>query len=134
MRLRKAGSCFLALGLMVGGCGFLAAQGKAALEKSVEAMGGMDALRAVKNIAREGTITRHSLGQGHQTSERLLMGQPAPTVQIIDFAGLRQVVIGGRGKPTQVADWNKGGYADAQGLALRAMQPGTLEETRKEWD
>lgn len=126
--------CLLLCGLLAVSSTELLAQGRAAIEKAAMAMGGLDALRAVHNITREGAVTRHALGQGHDTSERLLMGQPAPTVQIIDFSGSRQVVLGGRGRPTQVADWNKGGYADAQGLALRAMQPGTLEETRKEWD
>jgi glyoxylase-like metal-dependent hydrolase (beta-lactamase superfamily II) len=109
-------------------------QGAAALQQAAEAMGGLNALRDVRSITRTGTVTRNSLGQGHVTSERLLMGQPTATIQVIDFSVPRQVVIGPRGKPTQVADWNQGGYSDAQGLALRAMQPGALDELKKEWD
>ena len=112
----------------------LTAQGKKVLEDAAQAMGGLEALRGIQNITREGTVARHALGQGHVTAERLLMGQPAPTTLIVDFTVPRHTSVGGRGQPTQVADWKRGGYNDAQGLALRAMEASALEEIKKEWD
>ena len=51
-------------------------QGRQVLEEAAEAMGGLQALEAIETITRKGTRTRNSLGQGHVTTDRLLMGSP----------------------------------------------------------
>jgi glyoxylase-like metal-dependent hydrolase (beta-lactamase superfamily II) len=109
-------------------------QGRQVLEEVAEAMGGIQALEAIENITRRGTRTRNSLGQGHVTTDRLLMGSPGPYTQMIDFAGSREVNLTGPREAIQLADWNKGGYRDVFGSALRPLEASQLQAYRKEWD
>jgi len=90
-------------------------QGRQVLEEAAEAMGGLQALQAIENITRKGTRTRNSLGQGHVTTDRLLMGSPGPYTQMLDFDGPREVNLTGSREAIQLADWNKGGYRDVFG-------------------
>ena len=48
-------------------------QARRVLEDAAEAMGGLEALRNIENISREGHAQRSSLGQARVTSERLLV-------------------------------------------------------------
>ena len=109
-------------------------QGRQVLEEATEAMGGLEALEAIENITRKGTRTRNSLGQGHVTTDRLLMGSPGPYTQIIDFDGPREVNLTGPRETIQLADWNKGGYRDLFGSALRPLEATQLQRYRIEWD
>ena len=109
-------------------------QGRQALEEAAEAMGGLEALEAIENITRKGILTRNSLGQGQVTTDRLLMGSPGPYTQMIDFDGPREVNLTGPRETIQLADWNKGGYRDVFGSALRPLEATQLQEYRIEWD
>ncbi len=109
-------------------------QGRQVLEGAAEAMGGLQALEAIENITRKGTRTSNSLGQGHVTTDRLLMGSPGPYTQMVDFAGSREVNLSGPAEAIQLADWNKGGYRDVFASALRPLEASQLQGYRKEWD
>ncbi len=109
-------------------------QGRQVLEEAAEAMGGLQALEAIETITRKGTRTRNSLGQGHVTTDRLLMGSPGPYTQMIDFDGPREVNLTGPREAIQLADWNKGGYRDVFGSALRPLEATQLQRYRIEWD
>ena len=109
-------------------------QGRQVLEEAAEAMGGLQALEAIGTITRKGTRTRNSLGQGHLTTDRLLMGSPGPFTQMIDFDGPREVNLTGSREAIQLADWNKGGYRDVFGSALRPLEATQLQRYRIEWD
>ena len=109
-------------------------QGRQVLEEAAEAIGGLQALEAIENITRKGTRTRNSLGQGHATTDRLLMGLPGPYMQIVDFHGSREVNLTGPREAIELADWNRGGYRDVFGLALRPLEASQLQGYRKEWD
>ena len=111
-----------------------AEQGRQWLEHAAEAMGGLEALSGIENIHREGTSQRSSLGQGHVTTERLLLGRASPFKQIIDFTGPREVGLSGDREIPTVADWEKGGYRNVFGLALRPLEPHQLTDYKKEWD
>ena len=109
-------------------------QGRQVLEEAAEAMGGLEALEAIENITRKGIRTRNSLGQGNVTTDRLLMGSPGPYTQMIDFDGPREVNLTGPRETIQLADWNKGGYRDVSGSALRPLEATQLQRYRIEWD
>ncbi len=109
-------------------------QGRQVLEEAAEAMGGLQALEAIENITRTGTRTRNSLGHGRVTTDRLLMGSPGPYTQMIDFDGPREVNLTGPRETIQLADWNKGGYRDVFGSALRPLEATQLQRYRIEWD
>ncbi len=109
-------------------------QGRQVLEEAAEAMGGLQALEAIETITRKGTRTRNSLGQGHVTTDRLLMGSAGPFTQMIDFDGPREVNLTGPREAIQLADWNKGGYRDVFGSALRPLEATQLQRYRIEWD
>ncbi len=109
-------------------------QGRQVLEEAAEAMGGLQELEAIETIIRKGTRTRNSLGQGHVTTDRLLMGSPGPFTQMIDFDGPREVNLTGPREAIQLADWNKGGYRDVFGSALRPLEATQLQRYRIEWD
>ena len=64
-------------------------QARSVLTEAADAMGGLEALAAIENINREGQSQRSSLGQGHITTERLLVGRLSPFKQWIDFTGPR---------------------------------------------
>ena len=104
-----------------------AEQGRQLLEQAAEAMGGLEALSAIENIHREGTSQRSSLGQGHVTSERLLVGRVSPFQQFIDFTVPRELNLSGDREIPTVADWEKGGYRDVFGMALRPLEPHQME-------
>lgn len=109
-------------------------QARQVLEEAAEAMGGLQALEAIGNIVRKGTRTRNFLGQGHVTTDRLLLESPGPYTQMVDFDGSREVNLTGPREAIQLADWNKGGYRDVFGLALRPLEATQLQDYRKEWD
>ena len=109
-------------------------QGRQVLEEAAEAMGGLQELEGIKTITRKGSRTRNSLGQGHVTTDRLLMGSPGPFTQMIDFDGPREVNLTGSREAIQLADWNKGGYRDVFGSALRPLEATQLQRYRIEWD
>jgi len=109
-------------------------QGRQVLQEAAEAMGGQQALEAIETITRKGNRTRNSLGQGHVTTDRLLMGSPGPYTQMIDFDGPREVNLTGPREAIQLADWNKGGYRDVFGSALRPLEATQLQRYRIEWD
>ncbi len=109
-------------------------QGRRVLQEAAEAMGGLQALEAIETITRKGNRTRNSLGQGHVTTDRLLMGSPGPYTQMIDFDGPREVNLTGPREAIQLADWNKGGYRDVFGSALRPLEATQLQRYRIEWD
>ena len=109
-------------------------QARRVLEDAAEAMGGLDALRGIENITRQGNRQSNSLGQARVTAERLLVGSPGPYTQIIDFTVPREVNLSGEREIIQVADAEKGGYRDVQGRAFRPLEPGQMEGYQKEWD
>ena len=111
-----------------------AEQGRQLLEQAAEAMGGLEALSAIENIHREGTSQRSSLGQGHVTSERLLVGRVSPFQQFIDFTVPRELNLSGDREIPTVADWEKGGYRDVFGMALRPLEPQQMAGYKLEWD
>ncbi|MDA2934705.1 MBL fold metallo-hydrolase [Acidobacteria bacterium AH-259-D05] len=111
-----------------------AEQGRQVLEEAAEAMGGLEALDGIDNITREGNSQRSSLGQGHVTTDRLLVGRPSPFKQIIDFTVPREVDLSGSREVPTVADWEKGGYRNVFGMALRPLEPQQLRGTKTEWD
>jgi glyoxylase-like metal-dependent hydrolase (beta-lactamase superfamily II) len=109
-------------------------QGRQVLEEAAETMGGLLALEAIETITRKGIRTRNSLGQGPVTTDRLLMGSPVPFTQMINFDGPREVNLTGPREAIQLADWNKGGYRDVFGSALRPLEATQLKGYRTEWD
>ena len=111
-----------------------AEQGRQLLEQAAEAMGGLETLNAIENIHREGTSQRSSLGQGHVTSDRLLVGRASPFKQIIDFTVPRELGLAGDREIPTVADLEKGGYRDVFGMALRPLEPQQLAGYKTEWD
>ncbi|MEE8349421.1 MAG: MBL fold metallo-hydrolase, partial [Acidobacteriota bacterium] len=111
-----------------------AEQGRQLLEQAAEAMGGLEALSTIDNIHREGTSQRSSLGQGHVTTERLLVGRTSAFKQTIDFTVPRELNLSGDREIPTVADWEKGGYRDVFGMALRPLEPHQLTGYKTEWD
>jgi len=111
-----------------------AEQGRQLLEQAAEAMGGMEALSGIENIHREGTSQRSSLGQGHVTTERLLIGRASPFKQTIDFTVPREVNLAGDREIPTVADWEKGGYRNVFNMALRPLEPQQMAGYKIEWD
>ena len=111
-----------------------AEQGRQVLEEVALAMGGLEALEGIENITRQGTRQGNSLGQARVTVERLLVGSPGPYTQIIDFTVPRELNLTGESENIQVADWEKGGYRNVQGRALRPMEAPQIQGYRKEWD
>jgi glyoxylase-like metal-dependent hydrolase (beta-lactamase superfamily II) len=111
-----------------------AEQGRELLEQAAEAMGGLETLEGIENITRVGTSQRSSLGQGHVTTERLLVGRASPFKQMIDFAGSRELDLAGDREIPTVADWEKGGYRDVFGMALRPLEPQQMAGYKTEWD
>ena len=109
-------------------------QAQDVLREAADAMGGLEALAAIENINREGQSQRSSLGQGHVTTERVLLGRPSPFKQWIDFTGAREVGLSGSREIPTVADWEKGGYRDVFGMALRPLEPHQLTGYKTEWD
>ncbi len=112
----------------------IAEEGQQVLEEAAEAMGGLQALEAIENITRQGTRQRNSLGQGRVTTERLNMRSPGPYTQIIDFTVPREVNLSGSRETVQLADWNRGGYRDVSGAALRPLEAAQLAGYGAEWD
>ena len=110
-----------------------AEQGRQALEEAAQAMGGLEALRAIENISREGTTQPSSLGQARTASERLYVQPSRPYTQIIDFTVPRQVEMTGAAGIIRVTDWEKGGYRESRGTVF-PLEPRHLNGTRKEWD
>ncbi|MEE8460821.1 MAG: hypothetical protein V3S50_01710, partial [Acidobacteriota bacterium] len=94
------------------GCGSQTPQEQArdVLIEAADAMGGLEALASIQNISREGQSKRSSLGQGHVTTERLLVGRLSPFKQWIDFTVPRELGLSGSREIPTVADWEKGGY------------------------
>ena len=111
-----------------------AEQGRQLLEQAAEAMGGMETLSGIENIHREGTSQRSSLGQGHVTTERLLIGRASPFKQTIDFTVPREVNLAGDREIPTVADWEKGGYRNVFNMALRPLEPQQMAGYKIEWD
>ena len=111
-----------------------AEQGRQLLEQAAEAMGGLASLEGIENITRVGTSQRSSLGQGHVTTERLLIGRASPFKQIIDFTVPREVGLAGDREIPTVADWEKGGYRNVFNMALRPLEPQQLTGYKTEWD
>jgi len=109
-------------------------QARRVLEDAAEAMGGLEALRNIENISREGNAQRSSLGQARVTSERLLVGSPSPYRKVIDFTVPRELNLSGEREIIQVADAKKGGYRSVQGRALRALEPWQMDRYQTEWD
>jgi glyoxylase-like metal-dependent hydrolase (beta-lactamase superfamily II) len=109
-------------------------QAQAVLREAADAMGGLEALAAIQNINREGQSQRSSLGQGHVTTDRLLVGRPSPFKQLIDFTAPRELGLSGSREIPTVADWEKGGYRDVFGMALRPLEPHQLTGYKTEWD
>ncbi len=64
-------------------------QGRQALEQAAQSMGGLESLREIENISREGTTQPSSLGQARSASERLYVQPSRAYTQIIDFTGPR---------------------------------------------
>jgi glyoxylase-like metal-dependent hydrolase (beta-lactamase superfamily II) len=104
------------------------------LQDAAEAMGGLEALRNIENIYREGHAQRSSLGQARVTSERILVGSPSPYKRIVDFTVPRELNLSGPTEIIQVADAKKGGYRSVQGRALRPLEPGQMDRYQIEWD
>ena len=111
-----------------------AEQGRQLLEQSAEAMGGLASLEGIENITREGTSQRSSLGQGHVTTERLLVGRASAFKQIIDFTVPRELGLAGDREIPTVADWEQGGYRNVFGMALRPLEPQQMAGYKIEWD
>ena len=109
-------------------------QARRVLEDAAEAMGGLEALRNIENISREGNAQRSSLGQARVTSERLLVGSPSPYRKVIDFTVPRELNLSGEREIIQVADAKKGGYRSVQGRALRPLEPWQMDRYQTEWD
>ena len=118
------------------GCGSQTPQEQArdVLIEAADAMGGLEALASIQNISREGQSKRSSLGQGHVTTERLLVGRLSPFKQWIDFTVPRELGLSGSREIPTVADWEKGGYRDVFGMALRPLEPHQMEGYKTEWD
>ncbi len=112
----------------------IAEEGRQVLEEAAVAMGGLPALEAIENITRQGTRQRNSLGQGRVTTERLNMRSPGPYTQIIDFTVPREVNLSGPRETVQLADWNRGGYRDVSGAALRPLEAAQLAAYGADWD
>ncbi len=110
-----------------------AEQGRQALEEAAQAMGGLEALREIENISREGTTQPSSLGQARTASERLYVQPSRPYTQIIDFTVPRQVEMTGAARTLRVTDWEKGGYRESRGTVF-PLEPRHLNGTRQEWD
>ena len=111
-----------------------AEQGRQLLEQTAEAMGGLASLQGIENITRVGTSQRSSLGQGPVTTQRVLVGRVSPFKQMIDFTGPREVGLAGDREIPTVADWEKGGYRNVFGAALRPLEPHQLTGYKTEWD
>ncbi len=109
-------------------------QARRVLQDAAEAMGGLEALRNIENIYREGHAQRSSLGQARVTSERILVGSPSPYKRIVDFTVPRELNLSGPTEIIQVADAKKGGYRSVQGRALRPLEPGQMDRYQIEWD
>ncbi len=110
-----------------------AEQGRQALEQAAQAMGGLEALREIENINREGTTQPSSLGQARTTSERLYVQPSRPYTQLIDFTVPRQVEMTGAARTLRVTDWERGGYRASRGTVF-PLEPRHLNGSRKEWD
>jgi glyoxylase-like metal-dependent hydrolase (beta-lactamase superfamily II) len=111
-----------------------AEQARAVLERVADGMGGLEALQGINNITRSGTSQRSSLGQGPDAAKLMTTGRASPYKQIIDFTVPRELNLATAREVPTVADWEKGGYRDVFGMALRPLEPHQLTGYKAEWD
>lgn len=83
-----AASSLMAAGLLHADVGKSYRDARAVLDLAVRAAGGLEALRAIKDVRRAGTATAYALGQSLSPAEPLVTRQVEQT-SVIDFAGGR---------------------------------------------
>ncbi len=111
-----------------------AQQGRETLEEVAQAMGGLDALRAIENITRQGTAQTSSLRHGRLSTESAWVQPARPFNQTIDFTVPREITFRISGGVVSMADGVKGGYRDIAGRTLTTLDASQLGEYRTEWN
>ena len=111
-----------------------ARQGRETLEEAAQAMGGLEALSAIENITRQGTVQTSSLRHGRLSTESAWVQPARPFNQTIDFTVPRELTFRISGGVVSMADGVKGGYRDIAGRTLTSLDANQLGEYRTHWN